>query len=93
MEPTQQIEHEQIKLHRELAKDFTEPLISEIMVVDDPNYDCVSQSYGSIRLFEFWFAGMKLNGFPGDVTICARFDAPSWLDSSCDSDERQHVCV
>lgn len=80
-------------LHRELAKDFTMPLISEIQVIDDPNYDCDSQSFGEVRLFEFWFDGRKLNGFPGGVTICARVDAPSWLESTCDSDERPHVCI
>lgn len=80
-------------MHKKLAEDFTSPLISEIKVIDDPNYDCGSHKSRMVRLFDYKFAKKNLNGFPVGVTICALFDAPSWVDSSCDSDERPHVCV
>ena len=35
----------------------------------------------------------EINAFPEDVTVCARFNAPSWADSTCDTSSRPHVCV
>ena len=95
------IEKEQLTLHADLAKDYTMPLISQVFVVEDQNYDCEIRGEGVIRLFEFQYsyswdikAPVKLlNGFPGGLTVCARFDAPSWLDSSCGTAERPHVCI
>ena len=58
---------------------------------------------GMERIFNFTvrdYKGRKeesylrdINAFPKDVTVCARFNAPSWAESTCDSTSRPHVCV
>ena len=38
---------------KDRANDFTKPLMSEIIVFDDPNYDCKSHDKDMERIFDF----------------------------------------
>ena len=70
------------------------------MIYEVPHLDCEGMHFDLKRLFEFryqadswWSSRGSLNGFPGGVTVCGRFDAPSWTESSCGSDSKPFVCV
>ena len=70
------VEREQFALHKSISQDFTQKLISDIQVFEDPDVDCSSLSGGMERLFDFhvmkpgvpdsWHQyPTAVNGFPG----------------------------
>mmetsp|Transcript_6773 Transcript_6773/g.8069 ORF Transcript_6773/g.8069 Transcript_6773/m.8069 type:complete len:93 (+) Transcript_6773:99-377(+) len=85
-------------MHRDIASDFTKPLLTAIEVVTDGSR---CEDKGMIDIFEYVVNvrspegitySESLRTFPKDVRVCGRWDGESILEAKCDGSVRNHKC-